>query len=267
MITAISQFVYNVLIAIWGLLPIHDLGLAIIFASVLIRLALWPLDKKSLHGRKALQELQPEMTKIKEKAMGDKQLESKLIMELYKEKEINPIAASCLPLIIQAPILFALFHVFTGWLKPEVLAEKTYPFIQNIPFVAEAIANPSLFQATLFGLDISAFGRAGIIFAIFPFAAAILQYIQVSMIQPKYQNMDEQQKIFAKLIYLGPVMIFFFGLNLPIALALYWIVTSVVAIIQQRTIMFHDVEELEEIVEKASEKDKKKKSKKKKPKK
>lgn len=259
----IAQFIYNILIGFWAIIPTHDLGIAIILVTVIIRLIMWPLDKKSLHGRKAMQDIQPDINRIKKEAAGDKQKEYQLLTELYKEKEINPIGASCLPALIQFPVLIAIYQVFRLWLEPAFLAERTYPFIHNLPYVQQAIQNPSLFYPTFFGLDITKLG-AGWPFILFPIAAAILQYLQIRSLTPKTQSDDPQQKMLASLNYLGPGMIFFFGLSLPIALTLYWASMSLFALLQQHLILSQDVEEIEEEGNKVSQSPKKKHKKKKK---
>jgi len=80
--TFLVKPLFNLLAGIYGVLPLHDLGLAIVVLTILVRLALWPLINKQLHSQRAIQELQPEMARIKKEAKGDKQLESKLVMEL-----------------------------------------------------------------------------------------------------------------------------------------------------------------------------------------
>src|SRR5438067_12708716 len=104
--TILVQPIFNLLAVIYAL--VHDFGLAIIILTIIIRGLLWPLVSRQLHSQRALQELQPELKRIKAEAKGDRQLEGKLTMELYKEREINPFA-SFLPLLIQLPIFFALF--------------------------------------------------------------------------------------------------------------------------------------------------------------
>lgn len=259
------QFVYNVFIGLWAIIPGHDLGLAIILATIVIRGLLWPLDKKALHGRRALQSLQPELEKIKKQAGGDKQKEYELTMNLYKEKEINPLGASCLPILLQFPILIATFRVIMEWLRPEYLVDRTYLFVRQLPHIQSAIQNPEIFQTTFLGLDITRFGNAGFIFLLFPLVAAILQYIQVKMITPPMpkDNQDPQQRMMSYLVYLGPGMVFVFGLTLPIALSLYWLSMSLIAIFQQQLIIKKDVEILEEQLHK-DDKPKTKKNKKKK---
>ncbi len=98
----------NVLFFIYGIIPGHDFGVAVIIMTVIIRFALWPVMAKQLHSQKKMQALQPEIAKIRAETKGDKQQESARLMELYKEKEINPLA-SCLPLIIQLPFLMSEF--------------------------------------------------------------------------------------------------------------------------------------------------------------
>src|SRR5215470_5632014 len=102
------QPMFNLLATIYAL--VHDFGLAIIILTIIIRGALWPLVTRQLHSQRAIQDLQPELKRIKSKAAGDKQVEAQMTMELYKEKEISPFA-SILPLLIQLPVFIALFIV------------------------------------------------------------------------------------------------------------------------------------------------------------
>src|SRR3990167_7302270 len=87
--TLITQPLFNLLVLIYALIPGHNFGLAIILFTVLIRILMWPLVKKQLHHAKAMRELQPELKKIKQATKGDRQKESILVMQLYKERQIN----------------------------------------------------------------------------------------------------------------------------------------------------------------------------------
>src|SRR5437868_13876389 len=91
--TLIVQPIFNLLVLIYALIPGHNFGLAIILFTVIVRLLMWPLVKKQLHHAKAMRDLAPALKKIKAAAAGDRQKESKLTMELYKEREINPFAS------------------------------------------------------------------------------------------------------------------------------------------------------------------------------
>src|SRR5213592_1790351 len=106
--TLIVQPIFNLLVLIYALLPGHNFGVAIIIFTVMIRLLMWPLVKKQLHHAKAIRELQPELKKIKAATKGNRQKESKLTMELYKERQINP-AATLGIVLAQAPILIGLY--------------------------------------------------------------------------------------------------------------------------------------------------------------
>src|SRR5436305_1814739 len=100
--TLLVHPLFNLLAVIYAVMPGHDFGLAVIILTVLLRLALWPLVSKQLHSQRAMQQLAPEVAKIKQKAKGDRQKESQLLMELYKERGISPFA-SMIPLLIQLP--------------------------------------------------------------------------------------------------------------------------------------------------------------------
>src|SRR5580700_513505 len=98
---------FNVLVFIYAIIPGHNFGLAIIIFTILIRLALWPLVKRQLHQAKAMRKLQPQLAKIKKETKGNKQKEGQMIMELYKEKGINPLGT--LPIFaVQIIILIGL---------------------------------------------------------------------------------------------------------------------------------------------------------------
>ena len=106
--TLIVQPIFNVLSAIYALIPGHDFGIAIILFTVVARMALYPLLKKQLKHTKAMRELQPELKKIKEATKGNRQQESMMMMELYKEKEIKPMAQLGL-MVVQIIVFLALF--------------------------------------------------------------------------------------------------------------------------------------------------------------
>src|SRR5688572_6622282 len=108
--TILVNPLFNALLLLYALLPGHDFGIAIVILTILIRLLLWPLVKKQLQHQKVMKELQPEIAKLKKRAGGDRQKESQLMVELFKEKEVNPFASLGLA-ILQFPILIALFFV------------------------------------------------------------------------------------------------------------------------------------------------------------
>src|SRR5665213_3369003 len=106
--TIIVQPIFNLLVLIYALLPGHNFGLALILFTVVVRLLMWPLVKKQLHQAKAMRNLQPEIKKVKQAAKGNRQKESQMLMELYKERGINPFATFPV-LIVQLVILIGLY--------------------------------------------------------------------------------------------------------------------------------------------------------------
>ncbi|HVQ45013.1 MAG TPA: YidC/Oxa1 family membrane protein insertase [Candidatus Saccharimonadia bacterium] len=229
--------IFNLLAILYGF--VHDFGFAIIILTAIIRGLLWPLVTRQLHSQRALQELQPELKRIKEQAAGDRTLEGKLTMELYKEREINPFA-SFLPLLIQLPIFFALFIVLRDIVKPGELAHIVYEPVKHLGPIADIIANKAAFKPTLFNLiDLT---KASPILAAL---AALAQFIQTKQITPKHQKGDTQAQVMAGMIYVFPALTFFIGLSLPSALPLYWLTASLIAVLQQYLVLRRDVEELE----------------------
>ena len=105
--TLIVKPIFNLLVLIYALLPGHNFGLSIIIFTVLVRLLMWPLVKMQLHQAKAMRDLQPKLKEIKAATKGDKQKESLMMMELYKENGINPFGSIGL-LIVQIPIFIGL---------------------------------------------------------------------------------------------------------------------------------------------------------------
>ena len=102
----LTQPIFNLLAFIYNF--IGDFGLAIIIVTIIVRLCLWPLVKKQLYQTKVMRDIQPELKKIRAKANGNKMLESTMMMELYREKNIKPFS-SLLVMIIQIPIMIAIF--------------------------------------------------------------------------------------------------------------------------------------------------------------
>ncbi len=233
----------NVLFIIYNFLPGHDYGMAVIVLTILIRLLLWPVMSKQLHSQKKLQSIQPEIAKLRAQAAGDKQKESQLLMELYREKEINPMA-SCLPLVIQFPFLIGLFALFSkGAHGIQDFQTLLYGPVQQLSYVKEVIANPSLFDPTLFGIvDLTA--RHNIVLAVL---AGLTQFFQVRQITPK--NVDKSDPSAATtqaMTWIFPLLTGYIGYTVVAALPLYWAVSNLVSIGQQTLIMREEVDKMEE---------------------
>jgi YidC/Oxa1 family membrane protein insertase len=270
------QPIFNILIVIYGLIPGHDYGLALIIFTIIARLAMWPLVKKQLRQTKVMRELQPELTKIKKKAKGNKQLESRLMLELYREKGVNPFSSIGM-LVVQLPIFIALFAVVRLISNHNNIAKYTYDFLQGIPAISDAIAHQ--IHQSLFGfLDLTKHATepgGGIYWPLLVLAvvAAGLQYYQSRQLMPQPKEKRklrdilkdqaagkevDQSEISAlmtgKMTWLFPALTFLLSVYLQGALVLYLVVSSVVAIFQQASVLNSDEVEMEKLSEKTKTK-------------
>jgi len=212
---------FNALIFISNFMPKHDLGLAIIVLTVLIRLLFLPLSIKAQRSQRALNIINPHIQAIKEKHKHDKTAQGVAMMALYKEHNINPIAG-CIPLLIQLPILIALYQVFISGLNPQTLS-ILYPFIHN----------PGTINPLFLG-----FISIGIKNHFLAIVAGVLQFLQArqSMNYMKASSgaANPQMAVLNKqMLYFFPVMIIVIGWNIQAGLILYWITTTVFSIGEQ----------------------------------
>lgn len=227
---ALSQPLINILLVIYKFTA-QDFGLAVIVLTILIRLALLPLTKKSITAQKAMSSLNPKIQAIKEKHKDNKEAQTKALMELYQKEKISPFSG-CLPILIQLPILWALYSVLINSLKI-VNANDVYPFLSN--FVV-------LFKEPYSLLGLINMAIPNIYLA---FLAGVLQLIQ-SYQMVRYQNFKSsgQSDIAASLnknmMFILPVMTFFISWKLPAALALYWATTTLISILQQLYISYYE---------------------------
>jgi YidC/Oxa1 family membrane protein insertase len=215
-----SEIIYrpilNLTVFIYSTIGFGDLGLAIVIITIAIRLLFSPLSLKAARSQKQLAELSPEVEKIKAKHPGDTAAQSQAIMDLYKQKNISPLAG-CLPLLIQFPILIGLYRVFLNIYKPESLA-NLYSFIPH----------PAAISATFLGLiDI---GHPNHIFALI---AGVTQFFQAKLTSAGQTQTGQAAALNKQMMYMFPVIIVVISWNLPAGLALYWIITTVFSIGEQ----------------------------------
>ncbi len=210
---------FNGLIFLYNIVPGHDLGVSIIILTILIRFILWPLTSKSIKNQKVLTKIQPQIEEIKKKFKNNKEAQAKALMGLYSENKINPLAGF-LPLVIQIPIIFALWRVFLNSLNLDL--NSLYSFIPA----------PTHIQSIFLGLvDLS---HKSVVLAIL---AGILQYFQTKMIMPlstKPTGTSDFSYIMSKqMLYFGPILSIIIFWSLPAALPLYWIVVTLLTLLQQ----------------------------------
>ncbi len=212
--------IYNALIFIAQHLTMQDVGLAVVLLTIIIRFIIMPLSKKSIMSQYKMKALEPKIQAIKDQKLS-KEEEAKATFALYKTEKINPFSG-CLYLLIQLPILFALYFVFMkGVNQPEHL----YSFL-----------NTEGLKSTFLGLvDIT---KPYLPFAIL---AGVTQAIQ-AILAPKPMttsgNEGGFQNQFAKSMavqtkYILPLIIIFVATNLASAVALYWSVANIFSILQE----------------------------------
>lgn len=271
----IAQPIFNLLILIIAFLPTHNFGIAIIIFTVIVRMAMYPLLKKQLHHAMAMKKLQPDMRRIKKEAAGNKQLESQMMMALYKEKEVNPFGSIGI-ILVQVPILIALYTGITRIVKdPNTLINFSYSWMHNIPFLKDAAANIHVFDATLFGvvnLTKSALTKSGGLYwpaMVLVILSVIMQYIQSKQLMMTDKNSRSLRQILKDssrgkevdqteiqaatskfTLFFIPILLFMFSINIASALSLYWFTGALIAYIQQSRILKKDVLEMEATVDK-----------------
>jgi len=214
----------------------NNLGLAIIALGVLTRLVFLPLSLTQIKTTKKMNELQPLLKKLKDKYKGDNKKFQEAQLKLFQEHGVNP-AAGCLPVIVQIVVFSLLYQAFYKF-----LADKTF----NMEFFYWHLNKPDVFQFVIEkGKSISLPG----ILIIF---SSLTQFVYSKMMmpkpvpvnkedKPKEQEekkgfMEEMSAAQGQMIYLFPVMFLFLGMSWPSGLALYWTVSTFVAIIEHRLV-------------------------------
>lgn len=234
--TLLYQPLLNLLIVLYNILG-HNMGLSIIALTILVRLILLPPTLKSLLAQKKLKDIQPELERIKKDHGHDKEQLTKATMELYQKHGVNPFS-SCLPSLIQLPILIALYQVFFRLTSANQL-NLLYSFVSrpehiNTRFLWFDLAKPDHFY-------------------ILPLLAGLMLFWQTKMTMPNQkeeeslqkkeaeQKAEEFQKMLSQqMMYLFPIMTVFIALRLPSALALYWVITTLFGIVQQYLVFQND---------------------------
>ncbi|MBI4033372.1 YidC/Oxa1 family membrane protein insertase [Candidatus Saccharibacteria bacterium] len=265
--TIIVQPIFNLLVLIYALIPGHNFGLAIILFTIIVRLLLWPLVRKQLHHAKAIRELAPEIKKIKARAAGDKQKERALTMELYKEREVNPLASLGI-IAVQAVIFIGLFLGLNRVIRdPQQIINFSYSPLHDLSWMQTLAKDIKQFDNSLFGiidLHRTAVGQSGLYAPalLLALGSAVAQFFQGRQLMPKSQDgrslrqilreagrgkQADQQEVNVAVgrstLYILPVFIFVISLNFAAALPLYWFTGSLVAIWQQGRILKEDVDE------------------------
>jgi YidC/Oxa1 family membrane protein insertase len=172
-------------------------GLGILVATIIIRLLVLPLMVKQIKSSKKMQELQPELTKIREKYKNDPQKAQQETMILFQKNNVNPLAG-CLPMLVQMPILIAFYHAI---IRTNEISQHTFLWMslgEKDPYY------------------------------ILPVIAAVTTYLQSKMMGTATQNNPQMQMM----LIMMPLMILAIAVTLPSALSLYWVYGNLFTIVQ-----------------------------------
>ncbi len=203
-ISQLIQFFYQVSLN----LGVASYGLAIILFTITIKLILVPLTLKQARAMKVMQELQPKMQEIQKKYKNNPQKSQQLIMELYKENNANPFSG-CWPILIQMPILFALFRALRVFFDP--VHAPAYVNLQHAGFLwIQNLGNPDPY--------------------ILPVLVAVGTFLQQKLTAGAAMQQNPNQKM---LLYFMPLFIGWISRTFPAALALYWLMYSIGGIAEQ----------------------------------
>jgi YidC/Oxa1 family membrane protein insertase len=215
---------YNGLVFLLHTLPWLDLGFAIIIFTIIVKLALFPFSQKSVKTQAKIKQIEPQIKEIKEK-YKDKQEQAVKTMELYKQEQINPFSGFIL-ILIQIPIIFALYFIFLRAGFPEINTEILYSFV----------GVPTQIKTTFLGLiDVS---EKSLILALI---TGITQFFQAQLASPKTEPKKDNQGLAAdfarsmslQMKYVFPIIIFFIAYTISAAIALYLMTSNIFMIGQE----------------------------------
>lgn len=192
----------------WALEYVHALGapwwLSIAIVTVVVRTILFPLTIRQVKSMRAMQDLKPDMDRIRAQYKDNRQKQQEEIMKLYQERQVNPFG-SCFPLLIQMPIFIGMFYVIRSF-------GDTHP-----SFTSGGI---------LWFQDLSAYDP----FYILPILSAVTM-LAASEITSKH--IDPQQRWIMRIL---PVVFTIFLLTFPAGLFMYWITSNLVTLVQNYVI-------------------------------
>lgn len=222
--TLFYEPVYNLLVLVLSYVPLHDIGAAIVIVTLIVKLILLPLNMSALRSQYIMKRLEGEMNSIKEEYKTNPQESSRKMIEIYKREKINPFS-SLFGILIQIPIFFALYFVFSKGLSAD--PESLYSFVRF----------PEVLHTKAFGLfDVT---EKNIFIAVL---AGLSSYFlarrqTASMVSTKQPHEETFQDHFMKsmkvqLLYVLPLVIGFSAAILPAALGFYWFISNTVTYAQ-----------------------------------
>jgi YidC/Oxa1 family membrane protein insertase len=231
--------IYNALVALVAILPGSDVGVAVILVTIAIRLLLLPFSLSAARTQRAMKVLEPKIKELKEKHRGDKEKEALETFALYKEAQVNPFS-SIATLFIQIPVLLALYWVFYHDALSALNTARLYSF------------TPTPAHVSLLFLGIMSVANKSILLA---FLAGITQFFQAHValtgtMKPsdeKGMQNDFQRVMGMQLKYVFPFIIGVISYTTSGAIALYFITTNLMGVLQEWYVRREIAKELERV--------------------
>ncbi|GAA4910947.1 membrane protein insertase YidC [Streptomyces coeruleoprunus] len=213
-------------------------GLSIVSLVIVIRICLIPLFVKQIKSMRNMQALQPKMKAIQERYKNDRQRQSEEMMKLYKETGTNPLS-SCLPILLQSPFFFALYHVLSkiasgdtiGSLNQQLVDSAREAHIFGAPIAAKFMDDPGKVEALNASLT-----DVRVVTAIMIVLMSASQFFTQRQLMQKNVDLTvktpymQQQKM---LMYIFPIIFAVMGINFPVGVLVYWLTTNVWTMGQQ----------------------------------
>jgi len=219
--TYLYEPLFNALIFLYNSYSFGDLGIAIVLLTILVRIVLYPFFYKGARDQAIMQKIAPKVKEIQSKHKNDKQKQVEEMMAIYKEHKVNPFSAFFLLLVVQLPILFAMYKVFTTGIKtmPQDVLYSFVPHVETLNFMFLGV------------LDLS---QKSILLTLI---TAVAQYYQAKLTLPKsnkaFKDLEMAEMMGRQMMYMGPILTVVVLMTMPSAVGLYWLTTTLFSIAQQ----------------------------------
>lgn len=211
--------------------------LSIVFLTFVIRTIMIPLFVKTIQSSRNMQLIQPKLQELQKKYGADRERLGQETMKLYREEGVNPMS-SCLPILIQMPIFWALFQVLSGVSRQPDMVLHGY-FLQHNPELAQSLRDATFFGASLSGrfMPLTNFGPTQILAGVLILGMTIVLFITQLHMTRKNMTPEAMTGPFAQqqkmMLYVFPLIYLFTGISIPNGVLLYWFTTNVWTLVQQ----------------------------------
>ena len=206
-------------------MPSHDVGFAVVFSTVLVKLATLPLSRKAAHTQLILKELEGEVEELKKKHKEDKASQAKALMDLYRSKNVSPFMVFW-ALLVQLPVVIALYLIFYKGGLPSINTSVLYSFVEEQESVNMIFLSMLDMAGKSWPLALLAGGTQ---FIQAYFATPALP--ERTSTEPSFKD-DFARSMNIQVRYVLPVVIVFIAHSLTSAVALYWVASNIFTIAQ-----------------------------------